>query len=55
MGRSKKPAGGILAGKVPCFGQLVMAAINYDFVRTDLTGKLSKHIYAPDLGLKIPS
>ena len=24
-------------------------------VRTDLTGKLSKHIYAPDLGTKLPS
>jgi len=29
-------------------GQLVVAA----FVRTDLTGKISKHIYAPDLGPK---
>jgi len=25
------------------------------FVRTDLTGKLSKHIHAPDLGPKLPS
>jgi len=25
-------------------GPLVVAAINYDFVRTDLTGKISKHI-----------
>jgi len=33
-------------------GQLVVAAINYDFVRTDLTGKLSKHTYAPDRGPK---
>jgi len=24
-------------------------------VRTDLTGKLSKHIYASDLGPKLPS
>ena len=24
-------------------------------VRTDLTGKLSKHVYAPDLGPKLPS
>jgi len=24
-------------------------------VRTDLTGKLSKHIYTPDLGPKLPS
>jgi len=24
-------------------------------VRTDLTGKLSKHIYAPDRGPKLPS
>jgi len=36
-------------------GQLVVVAINYDFVRTDLTGKLSKHIYAPDQGPKLPS
>jgi len=27
----------------------------YTIVRTDLTGKLSKHIYAPDLGPKLPS
>ena len=27
----------------------------YGLVRTDLTGKLSKHIYAPDLGPKLPS
>ena len=34
---------------------MVVAAINYGFVRTDLTGKLSKHIYAPDIGPKLPS
>jgi len=27
----------------------------YDLVRTDLTGKLSKHIYSRDLGPKLPS
>ena len=27
----------------------------YGLVRTDLTGKLSKHIYAPELGPKLPS
>jgi len=32
-----------------------VAAIIYGFVRTDLTGKLSEHIYAPDLGPKLPS
>jgi len=32
-------------------GQLVVEAINYDFMRTDLTGKLSEHIYAPHRGL----
>jgi len=36
-------------------GQTVVAAIIYGFVRTDQTGKLSKHIYAPDLGLKLSS
>ena len=36
-------------------GQTVVAAIIYGFVRTDWTGKLSKHIYAPDLGPKLPS
>ena len=36
-------------------GQTVVAAIIYGFVRMDLTGKLSKHVYAPDLGPKLPS
>jgi len=36
-------------------GQTVVTAIIYGFVRTDLTGKLSKHIYTPDLGPKLPS
>ena len=36
-------------------GQLVVATTNYDFVRTDLTGKLSEHIYTPDQGPKLPS
>ena len=30
----------------PILGQTVVAAIIYGFVRTDETGKLSKHIYA---------
>ena len=29
--------------------------IHIHIVRTDLTGKLSKHSYAPDLGPKLPS
>jgi len=36
-------------------GQTVVAAIIYGFVRTVLTNKLSEHIYAPDLGPKLPS
>ena len=36
-------------------GQTVVAAIIYGFVRTVLTCKLSEHIYAPDLGLKLHS
>ena len=36
-------------------GQTVVPAIIYGFVRTDFTGKLSKHVYAPDLGPKLPS
>jgi len=36
-------------------GQTVVAAIIYGFVRTDLTGKLSKHVYALDLSPKLPS
>ena len=36
-------------------GQTVVTAIIYCFVRMDLTDKLSKHIYAPDLGPKLPS
>jgi len=27
----------------------------YVLLGTDLTGKLSEHIYAPDLGLNVPS
>jgi len=34
---------------------LVVAATKYDFVRTELTSKLSEHIYAPDRGPKLPS
>ena len=36
-------------------GQTVVAAIIYGFTRMDLTGKLSTHIYAPDLGPNVPS
>jgi len=36
-------------------GQTVVAAIIYGFVRTDLTGKLSEHVHAPELGPKLPS
>jgi len=36
-------------------GQTVVAAIIYGFVGTVLTNKLSEHIYAPDLGPKLPS
>jgi len=36
-------------------GRLVVAATKYDFVRTELTSKLSEHIYAPDRGPKLPS
>jgi len=43
-----------LLGKT-MLGQTVAAAIIHGFVRTDLTGKLSKHVYAPDLGPKLPS
>jgi len=34
---------------------LFVRELSYIVVRTDLTGKLSKHIYAPDQGLKLPS
>jgi len=30
-----------------------VAAIKYDFLGTDLTGKLPEHIYAPDQGPKV--
>jgi len=39
---------------IAMLGQRVVAAIIGGFVRTDLTGKLSKHIHAPDLGPKLP-
>ena len=66
-GNGLKPAWGYACQGEPCsarrlcllgramLGQTVVAAMIYGFVRTDQTSKLSKHIYAPDLGLKLPS
>ena len=51
---TEAPIGVRLLGRA-MLGQTVVAAIIYGFVRTDQTGKLSKHIYAPDLGLKLSS
>ena len=54
MGTDGSPHGGTPAMESH-FRPEVVAAIIYGFVRTVLTGKLSEHIYAPDLGPKSPS
>ena len=54
VGRSKARMGVRLLGRA-MLGQTVVAAIICGFVRTDWTGKLLEHIYAPDQGPKLPS
>jgi len=43
-----KPAWGYASYGEPCFGQLVVAVIKYDFVGTDETTLPRKNIYASD-------
>jgi len=40
----RKPAWGYASQEESCFGPLVVVAINYDFVGTDLTGKPRKPV-----------
>ena len=54
VGRMEARMGVRLLGRAT-LGQTVVAAIIYGFVRTDWTGKLLEHIYAPDQGPKLPS